>query len=161
MTPKMVRLMLTLGLFVTMLISCARAGSGAEEETVEAAAERLRSMIDDAVAEVTGDLKTSPGPELPPVFCEVPPNDRDTYSAGYAVRIDLPDRGEADGLIDRTRSYLEQRGYEVRARRLEGDLPALFAASGGYEISLQVVRAKGLAELRGNTPCLPRAASED
>ncbi len=125
---------------------------GGDVTTLAEGRARLVAMVDETVPAVAGERAVTPAPSTDPVPCDDPT----TFSEGYGKRLALAGDADADALVERARRHWEDRGYAVRTRDLSTRLPAVFADADGYTLSLQVVRDKGVAEVSGGTPCLPR-----
>lgn len=119
---------------------------------------RAQEMVDATVVRVANGRAVSEAPAVAPAPCDEPtggPSEM-LFTEDYGKRISLRGDDDPDALLRSTQEYWEGQGYAVRTRDLSSRVPVVFAEVDGFNLSLQVVRDKAVAEIGASTPCLPR-----
>ena len=148
-----------LALALAPIVSACTRGAGGGGTTLAAARERLKDLVDSTADAVAGDLRSVPAPPVPRVACDDHFGDDETFVDGYALRFEVPDSVDPRELVETTAAHWRAEGFEVKTTNLDSSLPSAFAGRDGYQISIEVVATKKLAEIGGSTPCLPAEGS--
>jgi hypothetical protein len=116
---------------------------------------RVKSTVEDLVAQVAADTETSPRSSNEKVVScndsEGAPTGEFRSKFGYVV--DVSD-GEPIATIHNAHAFFSSHELDVDTGQLSADPPAVFADRDGYSYSA-VVNSEGGVVLGGTTPCFP------
>jgi hypothetical protein len=120
---------------------------------------RVKSTVDDLVAQLGHDAEASPASNNEEVVsCKDPggaPNGEFRSQFGYVI--DVSD-GQPIATIHNAHAFFAAHQLDVDTGQLSADPPAIFADGEGYRYSA-VVNAEGAVVVGGTTPCYPASSS--
>lgn len=160
----MQRMVVRVGLGLVILVALAGCSGGDDPPRASSATtlaegrRQAQEMIDATLARVASGRQVSDAPKASPAPCDDPSGGPSAtlFTEDYGKRLSLVGDQDADTLLRSTREFWEARGYAVQTRDLASRVPVVFAEVDGFNLSLQVVRDKDIAEIGASTPCLPR-----